>query len=100
MSFPVPTRAVYVGNIPFSSTDQSLLQAFAEYEPVSVKIVEGKGIAFIEVPARRAYAMVRDTDGSKLEGRLLSVSIARPRENEPTLKQEDFQERTERGDSR
>ena len=65
------------------------MEAFAAYEPVRVKIVSDRGIAFIEVPARRAYAMVRDTDGSKLMGRLLSVSVARPRDNDPTVRQDD-----------
>jgi hypothetical protein len=69
------------------------MEAFAEYDPVSVKVVEGRGVAFVEVPARRAYAMVRDTDGSKLEGRLLSVSIARPRENERTITQDQNDQR-------
>ncbi len=53
-------------------------------------------MAFVEVPAKRAFGMVRDTDGSKLEGRLLSVSIARPRENEPTFTQEQNDQRTSR----
>lgn len=96
MSFAIPTRTVYVGNIPYSSTEESLRQAFSEYEPTYVKIVEGKGVAFIDVPAKRAFAMIRDIDGSKLEGRLLSVSIARPRENEPTLNQDDFRDRRDR----
>jgi RNA recognition motif-containing protein len=84
----VPTRSIYVGNIPYAATPESLMEAFADYEPVSVKIVEGRGFAFVEVPARRAYGMVKDTDGSKLEGRMLSVSVARTRENEPTLTQD------------
>jgi RNA recognition motif-containing protein len=92
----VPTRSVYVGNIPYTSTLESLMEAFAEYEPISAKIVENRGVAFIEVPARRAYAMVRDTDGSKLEGRLLSVSVAKPRENEPTHTQDQDHTRNNR----
>jgi RNA recognition motif-containing protein len=75
------TKSLYVGNISYSSTEEGLLEAFAPYQPSNVRIIEGRGFAFIDVDADQLEAAVSDMNGKQVDGRTLTVNEARPREN-------------------
>jgi cold-inducible RNA-binding protein len=75
---------LYVGNLPFSITDDALTAAFSEYgEVTSVKIItdrdtgRSKGFAFVEMASGGADA-IGSLNGSDLQGRAMTVSEARP----------------------
>lgn len=82
---------LYVGNIPFSVTEEQLKQHFARHgSVVSVRIItdklsgRSKGFGFVEMgsggEAERAMAAL---NGTEFEGRSLVVSEARPQPARP-----------------
>ena len=75
------TKSLYVGNISYSATEDSLKSAFAEYSPSAVRIIEGRGFAFVEVPAEQLDPAVEAMNGKTVDGRTLTVNEAKPREN-------------------
>ena len=74
-------KSLYVGNIAYSATEESLKAAFAEYSPSAVRIIEGRGFAFVEVPEDHMNAAVDAMNGKSVDGRTLTVNEAKPREN-------------------
>ena len=78
---------IYVGNLPFSTTEDELRQLFAAHGRVDkVAIVQDKegtrsrGFGFVEMPDEEAAAAVSALDGHTIEGRDLKVHEARARE--------------------
>lgn len=80
---------LYIGNLPFSTTEDVLKDLFSKSGTVeSVKIIvdqatgRSKGFAFIEMSTEEeANAAVSSMNGIELEGRKIKVDIARPKEN-------------------
>lgn len=72
-------KTLYIGNISYSSTEQGLQQAFAAYGATNVRIIEGRGFAFLDIDADKLEAAVADKNGSQLDGRTLTVNEARPK---------------------
>ena len=73
------TKTLYIGNISYSSTEQSLQEAFAQYGASNVRIIEGRGFAFLDIDADHLEAAVADKNGAQLDGRTLTVNEARPK---------------------
>ena len=81
-------KKLYVGNLSYSTTDDSLKTAFAAFGTVeSAKVImdretgRSKGFAFIEMSSdEEAAAAVSGLDGKDVDGRALRVSEARPQE--------------------
>jgi len=81
-------RKLYVGNLPYSATEQSLREAFAESGTVdSVSVItdrdtgQSKGFAFIEMSTdQEAQAATQAMNGKMLDGRQIKVNEAKPRE--------------------
>lgn len=78
---------LYVGNLPYSSTDESLGEAFAAYGTVeSAKVINGpdgrsRGFGFVEMSTEEeAQAAITGLNGQDMDGRALTVNPARPRE--------------------
>lgn len=77
---------LYVGNLPFSATDESLMQAFSECGTVnSAKVIldrdsgRSKGFGFIEMSTRdEAQKSISQLNGAQLDGRAINVSEAKP----------------------
>jgi RNA recognition motif-containing protein len=82
-------RKLYVGNLPYSATEQSLRDAFAPSGTVdSVSLItdrdtgQSKGFAFVEMASdREAQAATEAMNGKMLDGRQIKVNEAKPREN-------------------
>ena len=72
-------KTLYIGNISYSSTEQSLQEAFAAYGASNVRIIEGRGFAFLDIDADKLEAAVADKNGAQLDGRTLTVNEARPK---------------------
>ncbi len=81
-------RKLFVGNIPWSVTEDQMRDMFSEFGEVeSVRLItdrntgRSKGIAFVEMGSEeQAQAAIAGLHGTELEGRDLVVNIARPRQ--------------------
>ncbi|AIE83430.1 RNA recognition motif domain-containing protein [Fimbriimonas ginsengisoli] len=73
------SKSLYVGNVSYSSTEESLLEAFGAHQPSNVRIIEGRGFAFIDVPEDSLEAAIAEMNGKQVDGRTLTVNEARPR---------------------
>ncbi|MDP5171996.1 MAG: RNA-binding protein [Bacteroidia bacterium] len=79
--------SLYVGNLPFSITEEELSTLFADYGDVeSVKIVldretgRSRGFAFVEMDDEGSEQAQEALNGAEISGRYLKVNPARPRE--------------------
>lgn len=79
---------IYVGNLPFSVTNESLSSHFEQYGNVSsAKVIvdrdtnRSKGFGFVEMAtANEASDAISSLDGAELEGRQIKVNLAKPQE--------------------
>ena len=77
-------KKLYVGNLPFSATEDSLKEAFLQFGAVeSVSIItdrdtgQSKGFGFLEMATQQeAASAVTKMNGSEMDGRTLKVSEA------------------------
>lgn len=72
-------KTLYVGNIPYSTTEDQLLQHFNAYGASGVRIVEGRGFAFVDIDGDKLDQAVEEMHDSELGGRRLTVNEAKPR---------------------
>ena len=81
---------LYVGSLPYSITDESLLQLFAGrgYKPVSARVIteretgRSRGYGFVELgPEDDAAKAIGECNGLSVEGRALQVNEARAQES-------------------
>ena len=79
---------MYVGNLPFSASEDDLREAFGQFgEVTDVSLMmdretgRPRGFAFITMGSKEAMdAAIKGLDGQDLGGRNLTVNEARPRE--------------------
>ena len=80
---------LYVGNLPFQTSEDDLQAAFATFGQVaSVTIIrdkfsgESRGFGFVEMPDQAAaLAAIAGLAGKEMAGRAITVNEARPRED-------------------
>lgn len=85
------TSKLYVGGIPYRTTEDELRTAFQEAgEVVSASIISdrmtgrSRGFGFVEMADEAgAQAAIDRWDGKEFDGRMLSVSNARPQGDRP-----------------
>ena len=80
-------KSIYVGNLPFSSTDDSLRDMFEQYGTVhSARVISdretgrSRGFGFVQMESVEADAAILGANGKEVDGRALKVNEARPRE--------------------
>jgi len=83
-------KNIYVGNLPWSATEEDVRAAFEAYgEVYSVKLVNDRetgrprGFGFVEMEDQGALEAIENLDGSNFGGRNLKVNEARPRPERP-----------------
>jgi RNA recognition motif-containing protein len=84
-------RKLYVGNLPYSATEQVLTAKFSEYGTVdSAKLItdrdtgQSKGFAFIEMSKdSEASAAMAALNGADYDGRPMKVNEAKPQNKKP-----------------
>jgi RNA recognition motif-containing protein len=82
---------LYVGNLPYSTTEDKLRELFAKAGTVvSVSVItdretgRSKGFAFVEMSNQsEAEKAIQMFNGTSVDNRELRVSIARPKEERP-----------------
>lgn len=79
-------KNIYVGNLPFSSTEDEVRDLFAQYGEVqSVKLISDRdtgrprGFGFVEMEDGGADKAIESLDGTTFGGRSLRVNEARER---------------------
>jgi len=77
---------VYVGNLPFNTTNADLETLFGEYGQVDSAAVitdrdtgRSRGFGFVEMPDAAANEAIENLNGADYGGRQLTVNQARPR---------------------
>ncbi len=81
------SKKLYVGNLPFSATEDSLKEAFLQFGTVeSVTIImdndtgKSKGFGFVELTTQQeADNAIAKMNGSEMGGQMLKVSEAKPK---------------------
>ena len=69
-------KKLYVGNLPFSATEDDIRQAFSQYGSVSsVALINDR-----DTGQPRGFGFVEMEDGADFGGRNLRVNEARPKE--------------------
>jgi RNA recognition motif-containing protein len=82
-------KRIYVGNLSYRTTDETLEAAFAAFGTVKSCSVlmdretgRSRGFGFVEMEDdAQAQSAIDSLNGSELDGRRLTVNEARPREN-------------------
>lgn len=84
------TKSLYVGNLPWSATEDDVRDLFAPYGEVSsVKLVSdretgrARGFGFVEMEEPGASAAIEALDNASFGGRTLRVNEAKPRAPRP-----------------
>ena len=79
-------KKLYVGNLPFSATEDEINQVFSQHGTVhSVKLINDRetgrprGFGFVEMDDEAALAAIDAMDGAQMNGRALRVNEAEDR---------------------
>lgn len=94
----VQGNKLYVGGIPYRSTEDDMKKAFGEAgNVVSASIISdrmtgrSRGFGFVEMATEaEAQAAIDRWDGKEMDGRTLSVSFARPQGDRPPRREGGF----------
>ena len=80
------SKSIYVGNLPWSATEDEVRSLFAVHGNVSsVKLVSdretgrARGFGFVEMDATDASSAMEALDGTNFGGRTLRVNEAQPK---------------------
>ena len=80
------SKRIYVGNLPFSATEDEVREKFSEFGAVeSVSLVndrhtgQPRGFGFVEMEDEGAASAISALDSTDFGGRTLRVSVARER---------------------
>jgi RNA recognition motif-containing protein len=84
-------KNIYVGNLPYSATEDELRQLFSQHGQVDRASVvidretgRSKGFGFVEMPNdEEAMQAIEKLNGHSMGGRGIVVNEARPREERP-----------------
>jgi len=79
-------KTIYVGNLPYGVTDETLTELFTQYgEVAAVNIITDrdtglpKGFGFVEMAPAQAMQAIGGLDGTEFGGRTIRVNEARDR---------------------
>lgn len=84
------SKSIYVGNLPWSATEDEVRELFSQHGNVlSVKLVSdretgrARGFGFVEMDDAEALAAIEALDNQSMGGRSLRVNEAKPRAPRP-----------------
>ena len=73
------TKTLYVGNLPYTVSENDLRSHFSKYNASNVRIIEGRGFGFVDIDADQLSAAIADNDRKEMGGRTLNVNEAQPK---------------------
>ncbi len=81
---------IFISNLNYRLTDEDLQELFSEYGEVqSAKIIQdretgrSRGFGFVEMADQEARKAIEELNQKELDGKVINVSEARPRESKP-----------------
>ena len=81
---------IYVGNLPWSVSEEGLKELFAAHNPEEVTLIKdkysgrSKGFGFVTIADdEAANKAIQEFNGKEVDGRELKVSEAKPMEERP-----------------
>ena len=84
------SKALYVGNLPWSATEADVRDLFSQYgEVTSVNLItdretgRARGFGFVEIADADAQKAIEALDNYSYSGRNLKVNESKPREERP-----------------
>merc|ERR1711937_1051884 len=91
---------IYVGNLAFFTSSETVLEVFSEFGeiydvhiPRDIEADRSRGFGFVSMDTEAGQAAIDELDGCELDGRIISVSEARPRaEKSNTAEEETYEE--------
>lgn len=80
---------IYIGNLPYSSSEEDLKQAFSKFGEVTSAVIitdkssgRSKGFGFVEMSSdEAAQNAINSLNGQDFQGRTVKVNQAQPRAN-------------------
>ncbi len=79
-------KSLYVGNLPFTASEDELRALFSAYGTVeSLRLVtdretgQPRGFGFVEMADNEAARAIQELDGKEFDGRTLRINEAQPR---------------------
>ena len=79
-------KSLYVGNLPFTASEDEIRVLFAAYGTVeSIRLItnrdtgEPRGFGFVEMADNEAARAVQELNGKDFDGRALRINEAEPR---------------------
>jgi RNA recognition motif-containing protein len=86
------SRKLYVGNLNYKTTEETLKDLFTQYgEVTSVNVLKGRGFGFVEMATgENALEAKNKLNGTEYEGRRLIVNDAKPRTDRPQGERKPF----------
>lgn len=82
---------IYVGNLPFSATEDQLREMFERFGAVqSINLIKDRetgnhrGFGFVEMGNAEADAAIKKLNNSEMGGRTLKVNQSQPRNSSPS----------------
>ena len=83
------SKNIYVGNLTYNATDETLRQTFEQHGQVaSARVIidrvsgRSRGFGFVEMDDADAAKAIEALNGTELDGRTLTVNEARPRRDD------------------
>jgi RNA recognition motif-containing protein len=83
----VLVRTLYVGNLPWSTKAEDLVDAFSSYgEVISGRVISdretgrSRGFGFVEVSDDDAERIIESMNGTEMNGRVITVNEAKPKQ--------------------
>lgn len=73
------SKSLFVGNLPYSTTEEQLHEFFEAYGASNPRIVAGRGFGFIDVDDDKMQKAIDEKHETELAGRRVVVSEARPK---------------------
>ena len=85
------SKRLYVGGLPYSVSNSQLEEIFSKFGTVvSANVItdrdtgKSKGFGFVEMDkGKEAEEAIKELNDTELEGRKITVNVARPREERP-----------------
>jgi len=88
---------IYIGNISYETTAESITEHFSQYGEVSSVYVpmdrysgQPRGFAFLAMPNEVAEAAIAASDGMEMDGRNVEVKVSLPRGAKAPSKTSEF----------
>jgi RNA recognition motif-containing protein len=85
----VLVRTLYVGNLPWSTKAEDLIESFSNYgEVISGRVISdretgrSRGFGFVEVADDDVERIIDSMNGAELSGRVITVNEAKPKQEQ------------------